>query len=222
LEGLQYNTQREQLKIPEYGRNIKTMIDYAISIEDREERNKIAKAIISVMGQLNPHLRDVEDFAHKLWDHLFIISDFKLDVDSPYPMPEIEVLEEKPELLGYSKGRIKYAYYGKSVSFFIEEALKMEEGEMKDALVVEVANLMKRSFLIWNKDHVDDDVIISHLAELSDGMLKLKDESLIKDADVLVTQSNRRKNYKSYKNNNNNKNNNYKRNNRNHKYKKRN
>ena len=216
LEGLEYNTAREQLKIPEYGRNVKRMIDYAITVESRDERNQVAKAIISVMGQLNPHLRDIEDFTHKLWDHLFIISKFQLDVDSPYPRPDIKAIEEKPELLDYSKGRIKYAYYGKSVSFFIEEAIKMKEGDEKDALVNEIANLMKRSFLIWNKDHVDDDVIISHLNELSDGLLKLKDPNVIKSGDTLVSGTNntyKRKKHNFSKN---------KKNNRNNKYKKRN
>ncbi len=211
MEGLQYNTSREQLKIPEYGRNVKHMIDFAKTVEDRDERNQVAKAIISVMGQLNPHLRDVDDFTHKLWDHLFIISNFELDVDSPYPLPDIKAIEEKPELVNYSKGRIKYAYYGKSVSFFIEEAIKMKDGEEKDALVVEIANLMKRSFLIWNKDHVDDEIIVKHLEELSDGLLKLKDEDAIKDADQLVsgnTNNNnhrRKKHYHKTKKNNKNK-----------------
>lgn len=214
MEGLQYNTSREQLKIPEYGRNVKHMIDFAKTVEDRDERNQVAKAIISVMGQLNPHLRDIDDFTHKLWDHLFIISNFELDVDSPYPKPDIKAIEEKPELVNYSKGRIKYAYYGKSVSFFIEEAIKMEDGAEKDALINEIANLMKRSFLIWNKDHVEDEVIIKHLDELSDGLLKLKSDDAIKDADVLVsgTPTTRRKKHFHKNKKNSNK----------HKYKKRN
>lgn len=153
------------------------MIEFAKTVENRDERNQVAQAIISVMGQLNPHLRDVEDFTHKLWDHLFIISKFELDVDSPYPKPDIKEAEKKPELLTYKRGKAKYAYYGKSVSYFIEKAIEMEEGPEKEALVQEIANLMKRSFLIWNKDHVDDDVIINHLEELSDGLLKLKDPS---------------------------------------------
>ena len=110
MEGLQYNTSREQLKIPEYGRNVKHMIDFAKTVEDRDERNQVAKAIISVMGQLNPHLRDVDDFTHKLWDHLFIISNFELDVDSPYPLPDIKAIEEKPELVReWFSGATKYS-----------------------------------------------------------------------------------------------------------------
>lgn len=213
MEGLTYNTSREDLKIPEYGRNIKNMISHAISIEDRVERNKIAGAIISVMGQLNPHLRDVEDFTHKLWDHMFIIADFKLDVDSPYPLPDKNIIEEKPDLLTYSKDRIKYAYYGKSVMLFINEAIKKPEGEEKDALTLLIADHMKKSFLTWNKDYVDDDVIIAHLKELSKGQLTLKDPSKIKSVDELAissgTPSNTFKRKKNFSKNN--KNNKYKR-----------
>ncbi len=222
MEGLQYNTAREELTIPEYGRNVKNMIEFAKTVADRDERNQVAKAIISVMGQLNPHLRDVEDFTHKLWDHLFIISNFELDVDSPYPKPDIKAAKEKPELLSYSKERIRFAYYGKSVSFFIKEAIEMEEGDKKEALISEIVNLMKRSFLIWNKDHVDNDVIINHLDILSKGKLELKDESKIKSVDQLgISQF---KNKKNHSHNNNKHRNNKHRNNRNnnHRNKKRN
>jgi hypothetical protein len=213
LEGLHYNTTREDLKIPEYGRNIKNMIEHAVSVTDKEERNKIAKAIISVMGQLNPHLRDVEDFTHKLWDHLFIISDFKLDVDSPYPLPDQDQIEEKPELLTYSKDRIRFSYYGKSIMLFINAAIAKPEGEEKDAAVLAIVNLMKKSFLTWNKDYVEDEVILTHLKELSKGELTLKDTSLIKSiSDLAVTpMKNTFKKKKNYgKKNNNNRNNNYK------------
>ena len=212
MEGLTYNTSREDLKIPEYGRNIRNMITHAISVEDKEERNKIAKAIISVMGQLNPHLRDVEDFTHKLWDHMFIISDFKLEVDSPYPLPDKNIIEEKPDLLSYSKDRIRYAYYGKSIMLFINEAIKKPEGEEKDALTLLIANHMKKSFLTWNKDYVDDDVIITHLKELSKGQLKLKDPTQIKSVNELAVtpvSTNTFKRKKNYSKNN--KNNKYKR-----------
>lgn len=214
MEGLTYNTSREDLKIPEYGRNIRNMITYAISVADREERNKVASAIISVMGQLNPHLRDVEDFTHKLWDHLFIISDFKLDVDSPYPIPDKNIIEEKPDLLSYSKDRIKYAYYGKSVMLFINEAISKPEGEEKDALTVLIANHMKKAFLTWNKDYVEDEVIIAHLKELSKGQLTLKDPSLIKSVEELSVGSsgnNNNNNYKRKKNYGKNRNNKHKR-----------
>ena len=201
MEGLTYNTSREDLSIPEYGRNIKNMIDYAISVTDKDERQKIANAIISVMGQLNPHLRDIPDFRHKLWDHLFIISDFQLDVESPYPIPKKGEMVEKPELLTYSKGKrkIKYAYYGKSVNLFINEAIK-KEGEEKKILSISVANLMKKLFLTWNKEYVEDSIIFKHLEELSNGELTLDKETKLISVEVL-SKSIERKTLTKNKNN---------------------
>lgn len=209
MEGLNYNTTREELQIPEYGRNIKNMIEYAISVPDREERQKVANAIISVMGQLNPHLRDITDFTHKLWDHLFIISDNKLDVDSPYPKPELEEAEKKPDLLSYSEGKrkIKYAYYGKSVTLFINEAISKTDETEKQQITLAVANLMKKLFLTWNKDYVEDEVIFKHLEELSKGELKLAPDTKLISVEELsksiakVKPSVKKKNNK--KNNNN-------------------
>jgi len=187
-EGLEYNTEREELKIPEYGRNVRNMVEYAISVADKDERQKVANAIISVMGQLNPHLRDITDFTHKLWDHLFIISENKLDVESPYPKPEIEEALKKPELLTYSKGKrkIKYAYYGKSVSLFINEAIKKTDEKEKEVLVEAICNLMKKLFLTWNKDYVEDEVIFKHLDELSNGELKQKPETKLISVEELA------------------------------------
>lgn len=172
---MEYNTSLPHLKIPEYGRNVQKMIDFACSVEDREERNRVAKAIIDVMGQLNPHLRDVSDFRHKLWDHLFIISDFKLDVDSPYPKPSKETFQTKPDRVNYPHNDIEFKHYGKIVEQLIEKAISMEEGEMKDALVESIANLMKRSYQMWNRDSVSDEVIAEHLQVLSKRKLKLKE-----------------------------------------------
>ena len=169
---MKYNTSQPPLVISEYGRNIQKMIEHAIKVKDRAERNTVAKAIIMVMGQLNPHLRDVTDFKHKLWDHLFIISDFRLDVDSPYPMPTKETFQTKPERLKYPIGNIKYKHYGKTVEAIIEKACKFKEGDEKNALIESIANLMKRSYLNWNTDSVNDEVIMQHLDELSKGKLK--------------------------------------------------
>ena len=187
-EGLEYNTAREELKIPEYGRNVKNMVEYAISVSDREERQKVANAIISVMGQLNPHLRDVTDFTHKLWDHLFIISENKLDVDSPYPKPELDEANKKPELLKYSEGKrkIRYAYYGKTVSLFIKEAIAKEDKEEKAVLVYAICNLMKKLFLTWNKEYVEDEVIFEHLTELSNGKLEPNKEKPLTSVEELA------------------------------------
>ena len=188
MEGLNYNTTREELQIPEYGRNIKNMIEYAISVADKEERQKVANAIISVMGQLNPHLRDITDYTHKLWDHLFIISDFKLDVDSPYSKPIEGEVATKPDLLTYSKGkrRIRYAYYGKSVSMFIKEAIAIEDEKEKEVLTEAICNLMKKSFLTWNKDFVEDEVVFKHLKELSEERLVPKEGLVLISVDELM------------------------------------
>lgn len=173
-----YNTQRPLMRIPEYGRNVQKMVEYCMSFEDRAERNKVANAIILVMGQLNPQLRDVEDFKHKLWTHLFVISDFKLDVDSPYPVPTREEFNEKPQRVSYPRKNIKYGHYGKTVELLIEKAIEFESGEEKDALILAIANLMKRSYLTWNRDTVTDEVILKQLKELSGGKINLENVEL--------------------------------------------
>ncbi|GGC78994.1 hypothetical protein GCM10011508_03040 [Flavobacterium lutivivi] len=170
---LEYNSERSHLIIPEYGRHLQKLIDQATVLEDRNERNKAAKYIIQVMGTLNPHLRDVPDFQHKLWDQIFIMSDFKLDVDSPYPIPTKEVVNLKPEKLSYPQKNPKYRFYGNNIKYMIDVANSWDEGEMKSALVKVIANHMKKSFLSWNKDTVTDQVIFEHLYELSDGKLNL-------------------------------------------------
>ncbi|MAH82073.1 MAG: methionyl-tRNA formyltransferase [Flavobacteriaceae bacterium] len=178
MEALQYNTKRKSLIIPEYGRHIHLMIDQVHEIEDREKRNKMARAIIGVMGNLNPHLRDVPDFQHKLWDQLFIMSDFKLDVDSPFEKPQEEVLKARPQRISYPVSIQKYRFYGNNISKMIMVARGWEEGEMKDALVYNIANHMKKCFLNWNKDSVEDTLIFEHLKELSENNLKVNDSLL--------------------------------------------
>lgn len=163
------------------------MVEHAVSIEKDEERNREAKAIISVMGNLNPHLRDVPDFQHKLWDQLFIISDFKLDVKSPFPKPSKEVLEERPDRMDYPQNFPKYRFYGNNIKRMIDVAKNWEEGDLKEGLVYTIANHMKKSYLSWNKDTVDDAVIFDHLRELSGGKLDLKttEEDLSEASDLL-------------------------------------
>lgn len=177
---MEYNTQLPRLIIPEYGRNIQGMIEYCCTIKDRDERNLCARAIIQVMGQINPPLRDVADYNHKLWDHLFIISQFKLDVDSPYPMPDPESFMEKPKRLDYPKGRIKYKHYGKTIEDIIKKAREFKEGPERNELTRQIANQLKRSYYNWNKDLITDDIILKNLAELSSGELKV-------DAGVALT-----------------------------------
>ncbi|AUC15191.1 methionyl-tRNA formyltransferase [Tenacibaculum sp. SZ-18] len=171
---LEYNSGRTKLIIPEYGRHIQKLVDHCVSLPSKEERNTMAKAIIDVMGNLQPHLRDVPDFKHKLWDQLHIMSDFKLDVDSPYEQPSQEELREKPQPLPYPKSASKYRFYGTNIQTMIDVALTWEEGEMKEALAFTIANHMKKCYLNWNKDNVDDDVIFDHLYELTDGKINFK------------------------------------------------
>ena len=175
---LQYNTNRKQLIIPEYGRHIHLMVEQIMEKKDKGERNKLAKAVIGVMGNLNPHLRDVPDFQHKLWDQLFIMSNFKLDVDSPFEKPEAEKLSAKPEKLPYPQNYPKYRFYGNNIKRMIDIAINWEEGELKNALVYNIANHMKKCFLNWNKDTVEDSVIHSHLDELSKGKLRVSSDQL--------------------------------------------
>ena len=197
IEDIEYNTEREHLIIPEYGRHLQKMVNYAKQLPTKEERNKVAKSIINVMGNLQPHLRDVPDFQHKLWDQLFIIADFELDADSPYPVTTKEELNEKPEPLKYPQNHPKYRFYGNNIKTMIDVANTWEEGELKEALIYTIANHMKKCFLNWNKDTVEDEVIFNHLYELSGGKINLKgsDEDL-SDATSLL------KNKKKYSNSN--------------------
>lgn len=189
IEYLEYNSQRPRLIIPEYGRHLQKLIDSAVATQDREERNKLAKYIISVMGTLQPHLRDVPDFQHKLWDQLFIMSDFRLDVDSPYPIPSRELLNLKPEKLPYPQNFPKYRFYGNNIKYMIDVANKWDDGEMKSGLIRVIANHMKKSYLSWNKDSVKDEVIFEHLYELSDGKINLLEtsEELSNSIDLMKT-----------------------------------
>ena len=214
IDNLEYNTESTKLIIPEYGRHLHKMIDQALSCNDRNERNNIAKAIIGVMGNLNPHLRDVPDFQHKLWDQLFIMSDFKLDVDSPYPLPSKEEFSQRPDKLNYPQNFPKYRFYGNNIKRMIDVAMEWEEGEMKKQLIYVIANHMKKCFLNWNKDTVEDDVIFGHLLELSDGKLILDSSSkplseshnLIKLTNKKFTKhsSKHKKPYRNFKKRNNN------------------
>ena len=171
-----YNTTRNPLILAEYGRNVQNMVKYIIDLPTKEERNKYAQAVIDLMGFLNPHLRDVADFKHKLWDHLHIISDFKIDVDSPYPKPLPEAERPKPTHIGYPQQKIRFKHYGKTVETLIEKA-KEEPDEVRRAEMVQsIANFMKMAYVTWNKDNVADETIIKNLSDLSDGVLQLDEK----------------------------------------------
>ncbi|OMP29931.1 MULTISPECIES: DUF4290 domain-containing protein [Mangrovimonas] len=212
IDDLEYNTEREHLIIPEYGRHLQKMINYAKAIPEKEERNKVAKAIISVMGNLQPHLRDVPDFQHKLWDQLFIMANFDLDVDSPYEKPSREELQSRPEPLEYPQNHPKYRFYGNNIKTMIDVANTWEDGELKEALIYTIANHMKKCFLNWNKDTVEDDVIFGHLYELSGGKINLResDEDLSDSTSLMRSKkkfaSSSKKTHHKKSNNNSNRN----------------
>lgn len=208
---MEYNSQRTPLMMQEYGRNVQQMIMHAVSLPEKEERNKMAKAIIKVMVQVNPKTKELENYEHKLWDHLFIISGYKLDVESPFPMPSPTAFETKPERVKYPALDIRYKHYGKTVQDLIVKAIATEEGEAKDAFVLSIANLMKRDYLIWNKDSVNDDVILEHLKDLSMGKLLVKDPTKIiasndvqRNTPTAPANNNQRRKRPSGRNNNNN------------------
>ncbi|MDD2243669.1 MAG: DUF4290 domain-containing protein [Dysgonamonadaceae bacterium] len=172
---MKYNTQQKKLILPEYGRNIQNMVDYCITVEDKEERAKCANSIINIMGNMFPHLRDVNDFKHILWDHLAIMSDFKLDIDYPYEVVKKEDLFSRPGHLEYSRPTMQYMHYGKILEQMIKIAANMEDGEKKSHLIKMLTNQMKRSYILWNKE-VDDEKIFKDLEILSKGQIKLTSE----------------------------------------------
>jgi len=194
---MEYNSQRPDLIIPEYGRNIQNMVDHIKTIEDRDERNKATLAIIKVMGQLFPYLRDMEDFRHKLWDHLHIMSNFELDVDSPYPQPSKETLAARPKPMTYPQGDIRYGHYGKTIERIIDSVSKEEDAAKREEQIISLANLMKKTYLAWNRDTVKDEVIAKQLEELSGGKLKLEDPSKLEATASLLNAVKSRSNTSS-------------------------
>lgn len=186
---MEYNTARDKMIIREYGRNVQKLVSYAMTIEDRDERTKFAKVIIQIMGQMNPGIRETGDFRHKLWDHLHIIADFKLDVDAPYPAPTHTMQDTRPEKLAYDNNVIKYKMYGSNIVKIIKKAIAYEEGEEKDALVHAIANHLKKSYLNWNRESVDDDLIFEHLKSLSKGNLELKEELSLNSTNLILSRN---------------------------------
>jgi hypothetical protein len=170
---LLYNTERVRLYIPEYGRNVQKMVDYLKTIEDREKRNEQARAIVKVMEIINPAVHLQDNYEQKLWDHLHIISGFDLDVDSPYPAPEPESLNEKPMMIPVSRKPIKASHYGRNIESFIDLIAGKEDGEQKTAMIRSLALYMRQQYLIWNKDTVSDETIFQDIERLSDGKIKV-------------------------------------------------
>ena len=193
---MEYNTNRAKLLMPEYGRNIQQMVEYCKSLPSKEERNEVAKTIVEFMGQRNPHLRDEENYKHKLWDHLYILADYDLDVDAPYPFPTREELDQKPNRMDYPSFENEYKFYGKSILQLIDRAIELEEGEEKEALIQVIANNMKKSYNVYNKEHVQDEVIFRHLKELSQDKLDLTGIETLDKSKIYHPSRNKRNNHK--------------------------
>lgn len=203
---MDYNSNRKKLILPEYGRNIQNMVNHVMTIENKEERQKASQTIIDIMGNLHPYLRDVPDFKHKLWDHLAIMTDFQLDIDYPYELPEREMLDEKPNKIPYHTGRIRYRHYGKVVELMIQRAAEYEDGAEKDYLVQMIADHMKKCYLTWNKETVDDEIVMKDFIELSKGEIEVPDDFQLKEARTLISKK------KKHNNNNGKRKNDYRRN----------
>ena len=184
---MEYPTLQGPLIMPEYGRNIQHLVEHALTIEDKEERTRCVKSIIHIMGNLFPYLRDVNDFKHKLWDHVAIMSDFKLDIDYPYEILNEQNLHTRPESIPYKNSRIHYQHYGRTLEEMIGKVADYPEGEEKNELIRLIANQMKKCFLTWNKEVVDDKKIYADLRELSNGKLNISEDffKLVETRDVL-------------------------------------
>ncbi|MFI5171338.1 MAG: DUF4290 domain-containing protein [Chitinophagales bacterium] len=220
-----YNTQRAPMILREYGRHIQILVDYAVAIQDDEVRNKLVQDIIDLMGTMNPTLRNVEDFRHKLWDHIYMMSDFKLNAQSPYPTPEREMLRRKNIKLKYPRQRIKFAHYGKNVESCVKKAVKMDDPQMKQEFAQVIGNYMKLVYQNWNNEDVNDEIIKMDLQSLSNNDLQLEDnaslDTLTKSTRRPPVQQNRqnqnfqgqggKRNFKRF-NQNQNQNNNFKKN----------
>ena len=201
---MEYNTERTHLHMPEYGRIIQQLVERCKELATKEERNEMAVAIVDFMGQRNPQLRDEENYKHKLWDHLFILASYDLDIDSPYPIPTEEQLQEKPRRMDYPKLQGDFKFYGKSILQLIDMAIELEPGDEKDALIQVIANNMKKSYNVYNKEHVQDEVIFRHLKDLSKNRLDLTVlDSLEKSKIYYATNRNNKNTGRNQQNQNN-------------------
>jgi len=181
-----YNTQRKRMALPEYGRNVQKMVDHIKTIQDRDERNRAARTIIQIMGNLNPQIRDIGDFKHKLWDHLALIADFSLDIDAPFEPPEASKFIEKPNQVPYRQGDIRYLHYGRIIERMISAASEMDDGDEKIYFTNLIVNQMKKSYITWNRGQVSDEVIIGDMKLLSGGKLKMTEGIKILEVRELI------------------------------------
>ncbi len=172
---MDYNTSRNKLFLPEYGRNIQKLVEQAIVIEDREERNKAAHAIIRIMGNIHPHLRDISEFTHKLWDHLQFLANFKLDIDAPYQLPD-RILEDKPQRIEYPNKRIQYKHFGRIIESLIQVAVDETDPEKKTELIQVIIRQMRKSYVLWSREGANDEAIFNAISKLSENQLIITDE----------------------------------------------
>ena len=190
-KNMEYNTLQKKLILPEYGRHVHMMVQHAIRIKDREQRNIAAQTIIGVMGNLMPHLRETPDFKHKLWDHLFIMSEFKLDIDAPYPPPSPAEMVEKPQTVPYPQSHIRHKHYGKILIDMIRETGKLEDSPQRDSLIQLLANQMRKSYIAWNRSELNIESIVQDLWDISDGKIVLNPESVQFTEPVAVRENTR-------------------------------
>jgi hypothetical protein len=190
---MEYNSTRNKLIISEYGRNIQKMAEHIVTVEDREKRSRMARNLVNVMAQMHPEMRDSGDLKRKLWDHLHIMCDFKLDVDSPYPAPSPQALAEKPQRIPYSQDDILYKPYGKNIARIIDKAVEYEEGPEKEAFTKTIANHLKKAYLNWNRDSVNDELITEHLRKLSHGKLKLSEDFRLNNTMDILARNKKKK-----------------------------
>lgn len=192
MNELEYNTQLEPIKLPEYGRTIQKMVQYCMQIPDRQTRNECARAIVKTMAMLHPNTHHIQNYEQKLWDHLFIISDFKLDVEAPYPKPNPKDIQDKPEPITYISNKIDFQYYGKNVENIIKILDQIDNPEEKEYYIMVTANYMKKLQNMWNKEaNVKDEVIFEHLRKISEGKINLDSNTVQLDKDARM--SNRKK-----------------------------
>ena len=186
---MEYNTLQKKLILPEYGRNVHNMVQIAVNIKDRDQRNYAACLIIGVMASLTPQLRDTPDFKRKLWDHLHIMSDFKLDIDAPHPQPSHSELVERPQQVPYTQSHIRQKHYGKIIVEMLRETAKLQECEERDSLVLLLATQMKKSYVTWNRSEINNEQIAQDLCDISDGILKINPELIQNVEPVAVRES---------------------------------
>jgi hypothetical protein len=195
-----YNTQRRNLVLPEYGRHIQKMIQYVKSVQDRGKRNEQVRSVVTVMGNLNPHLRDIVDFRHKLWDHVYLIADFDIDIDSPYPVPVPETFKEKPAIIPYPNTPVRIMHYGRNIENMLKVLAGIPDGPEKETMIAAMAHYMKKQYLTWNKDAVSDDIIFKDIEVLSKGRIHVN--PALKLMNIQSNNSNNSNNHPRHSQNN--------------------